>query len=151
GVAIAVRNIDLALWRQRRMGAAVERLAAHKDGRLSGDTDFEQHLAFGGAFAHAMGAVVGHVEAVVGTYVNAVRAGPQPLAPGRQKIAVAIKHHHRVFAAVEGVDPILAVDADSGDFLEGPAVGELSPVVDDAVSEVASADDVRHSGSSLLC
>src|SRR5271165_414763 len=130
------------------MGAPVERLAAHIGRGFPGDADLPQDLAVEGAFSHAMGAVVGHVEAVVRTHVQAVRARPQPFAPGTQKIAVAIENHHRVLAAVEGVDAILAVDPDGGDFLEGPAVRELRPVLDDAVFEVATANDVRHSGSS---
>ena len=63
------------------MGAAVERFAAHKGCRFPGDAHFEQHRAFEGAFAHAMGAVVGHIEAIVRADVNAVRARPQSLTP----------------------------------------------------------------------
>jgi len=131
------------------MGAAVERLAAHKGRRFPGDADFKQDLAFGGAFAHAMGAVISHVDAVVWTDMNAVRARPQPLAPGAQKIAVTVEHHHRMLAAIEGIDPVLAINTDGGDFLEGPAARELRPVVVYAVSELARADDVRHSSFSL--
>src|SRR5256885_5344919 len=35
GVAVAVRDVDLALWRQRRVGAAVERLAARSEEHTS--------------------------------------------------------------------------------------------------------------------
>src|SRR6266545_5482553 len=39
GVGVAVRDIDVEVRRQRGVGAAVERLAAHKGGRSAGDTD----------------------------------------------------------------------------------------------------------------
>ena len=68
----------------------------------------------------------------------------QALAPGAQEIAVAVEHHHRVLAAIEDVDLVLAVDADRGDVLERPAVGQLRPVLDHAVAILAISDDGSH-------
>src|SRR6185312_12344967 len=59
GIAVAVGDVDLALRRQRGVGAAMERLAAHVGGWLLGDADGQQHLAVGGALAHGVVAVIG--------------------------------------------------------------------------------------------
>jgi len=45
GIAVAIRDIDVASRRQRGVGAAVERLAAHVGSRLARHTEFQQHLA----------------------------------------------------------------------------------------------------------
>ncbi len=131
------------------MGAAVKRLAAHIGRRLSGDADLEQDLAVEGAFADAVSAVIGQVDAVVRPHVDAMGARPQAFAPGAQEIALAVEHHDRVFAAIERVNIVLGVDPDGGDLLERPAGRQLRPILDDAVFEVAATDDFWHSGSSL--
>src|ERR1700721_1109561 len=83
GIAVTVGHIDLALRRQRRMGAAVERLAAHERRRLVRNADGQQHLAIAGAFADGVVAVVGAIEIVVGIDVRAggarEQASPQAL------------------------------------------------------------------------
>ena len=79
------------------------------------------------ALAHGVVAVVGAVEIVVGVDVHAVRALEQALAPRAQEIALAIEHDHRVLAAIEDVDPILAVHADRRHVLEIPARRAASP------------------------
>src|SRR5580700_4356866 len=145
GVAVTVRDVDFALWRQRRVGAAVERLAAHIRRRLAWDAELQQHLAvFEPAFAHEMAAIVGQVDRLVPADMDAVRAGILSLAPGAQEITLAIEHHHRMVAAIEDVDIVLRIDANRADFLEGPAVRQFRPVLDDAVFEVAGADNDRH-------
>ena len=68
-----------------------------------------------GALAHGVIAVVGAVEIVVRVDVQAVRAAKQPLAPALDEAAVAVQHHHRVLAAIEHVDAVLAVDRDRAD------------------------------------
>ena len=68
-----------------------------------------------------MVAVVGAIEIVVGVDVQPVRAAEQAFAPALDEIAVAIEHHHRMGAAVEDVDAVLAVDRDGSD------VGEFQP------------------------
>src|SRR5215472_17962165 len=47
GIAVAVRDVNLALRRQRRVRAAMERLAAHEWRGLVRDADGEQHFAVG--------------------------------------------------------------------------------------------------------
>ena len=46
--------------------------------------------------------------------MNAVRPVKHPFAPGAQQIAFGIEDRDRMLAAIEGVDPILPVDADRG-------------------------------------
>ena len=121
GIAVAVRHVDLALRRQRGMGAAMERLAAHERRRLVRDADGQQHLAVGGALAHGMVAVIGAIEIVVGVDVQPVGAVEQPFAPACDEIAVAIQHHHRMRAAIEQIDAVLGVDRDGSD------IGEIPP------------------------
>src|SRR4029078_9704348 len=66
------------------------------------------------------------------------------LAPGAQEVALPIEHHHRVLAAVEDVDLVLACNGDGRYVLEGPTVGKLGPVLDHAVAMLAAAQYDRH-------
>ena len=143
-IAVAVGNVDLALGRQRRVRAAMERLAAHEGRGLAGHADGEVDLALGRAAAHAVVAVVGAVEVVVRIDVQAVRALEDALAPGAQEVALPIEHHHGVLAAIEDVDLVLAVDGDGADVHELPAVGQLGPVLDHAIAMLATAQHCRH-------
>ena len=143
-VAVAVGDVDVALGRQRGVGAAVERIAAvHRRG-LAGHADLQQELPFQRQPAHRVVAVVGAVDRVVRRDVHAVRPTEQTLAPGAQEVAVAVEHHHRVLAAREDVDVVLAVHADRGDLAVVPAVGQLAPVLDHLVAMLAGADDDCH-------
>jgi hypothetical protein len=69
-----------------------------------------------------MAAVVGQEHGVVGSHMDAVRPRILTLAPGSQKVALAIEDDHRVFTAVEDINIIVAVDADPANLLKGPAV-----------------------------
>ena len=67
------------------------------------------------------------------------------LAPGPQKIAVAVEHHHRMGAAVEDIDVVVPVDADRGDVgVEFPAIGQLGPIIDDLVAEAVGSRRGAH-------
>src|SRR5262249_23838097 len=61
-----------------------------------------------------------------------------------QELALAIEDHHRVLAAIEDVDAVLAVDRDGTDVLELPAVGQLRPVLDHPIAMLAAAQYFRH-------
>ncbi len=97
-----------------------------------------------GALAHGVVAVVGAIEIVVGVDVQAVRAVEQAFAPAPDEIALAVEHHHRMVAAVEDIDAVLAVDRDGGGVGQAPAVGQLRPVLHDAVTVLARAENSRH-------
>jgi hypothetical protein len=126
----------------------MERLAAHIGRRLAGHAELEQHLAVERAFAHEMAAIVGQIDRIVRPHMNAVSPRIMALTPGAQKIALAIEHQDRVFAAVEDVDIVLGVDPDRPDLLERPTVRQLRPILDDAVLEIAGANNDRHAGLS---
>src|SRR5690242_6381119 len=87
---------------------------------------------------------------VVGVDVQAVGAREHAFTPGSDEIALAVENHHRMFAAVEDVDAVLAVDAYGGDVGELPAVRQLAPVFDDAVTMLARAQNGRHVRPPLL-
>src|SRR5438874_11810872 len=70
------------------------------------------------AFADKMPAIIGQVDRLVWAHMDAMRPRVLPLAPGAQEVAVAVKHHHRVFAPVEAVDVVVIVDADCRHLLE---------------------------------
>jgi len=125
------------------MGAAMERLAAHIGCGLTGDAELEQYLAVECDFAHKMAAIVGQKHRVVGRHVHPVRPRILALAPRAQKIAGAVEHDHRVLAAVEDIDVVVAVDTDPADLLKGPAVGQFRPRGIGAVFESAISDDHR--------
>src|SRR5260221_1049187 len=144
GIAVAVRDIDLALRRQRGVGAAVKRLAAHERRRLVRDADGKQHLAAGRALAHRMIAIVGAAEIIVGVDVQPMRAAEQVFAPASDKIAFAVEHDHRMGAAVEDVDAVLAVHGDRSDVGEVPLRRQLRPVLHHAVAIFARADNSGH-------
>jgi hypothetical protein len=84
--------------------------------------------AFQRALPHRVIPVIGQPQRLVGGHEHAMRAGKNPLPEGSQEIAVAVEHHHRMFATVEDVDIVFAVDADTADFLERPAGGQFRPV-----------------------
>ena len=86
GIGVAVRDIDLEVRRQRRMGTAIERLAAHERRRPARDADFQQHLAIEGAFADGVVAVVGAIKRVIRPDMQAVRPVEQSLAPGIEQV-----------------------------------------------------------------
>ena len=100
------------------MCATVERLSAHILGRLSGYTDLEQHLAVERAFADEMPAIIGQIDRIVRSHMDAVRPRVLTFTPGAQEFAVAIEHHDRVLAAAEGIDIVLIVNANRGDLFE---------------------------------
>src|ERR1700722_4828738 len=91
-----------------------------------------------------MVAIVGAVERVVAVDVDAVGAAEQAFAPRAQELAVAVEHHHGMLAAVEDIDMVFAVDGDRRHVAELPAVGQLRPVLDHAITMFAASKDYRH-------
>jgi TolB-like protein/class 3 adenylate cyclase/lipoprotein NlpI len=144
GVAVAVRDIDLALRRQRGMGAAVKRLAAHIGLGRARDAQGHQHPAVECAMPDRVVAVVGQPDRVVRREMDAVRPGEDAFAPGADEIAVAVEHRDRMRAAVEGIDPVMAVDADRGDIAQLDLVRKLCPIGANLEREPAAAELHRH-------
>ena len=71
-------------------------------------------------------AVVGEEHRVVRGHVDAVRPRVLALAPGAQKVAVAVEHDHRVLAAVEDIEVVAAVDPDAPTSLKDQPSGSLA-------------------------
>src|SRR6185437_3671922 len=143
-IAIAVGDIDLLLRRERGVGAAVEGSAADIGRGLARHAELQEQRALEGELAHGVVAVIGAVDRVVGPDMDAMRAHEQPFAPAAQEIAVAVEHDHRMGAAIEDIDAVLAVDGDAGDFAVSPALGKLAPALDDAIAIIAAAQHLRH-------
>src|SRR5258706_9318088 len=144
GVAVPVRDVDLAFGRERSMGTAVEGLAAHERRRLVRDADGQQPLAVGRALAHRMVAIIGAIEIILGVDVQTMRAVEQAFAPACDEIALAVEHDHRVGAAIEDIDAVLAVDRDRCDISEIPVLRQLRPILHHAVAVFARAENGRH-------
>ena len=119
-------------------------LAAHIGRRLARHTELQQDFAVERDLAHKMSTVVGEEHRIVRCYVDAVRTRVLALTPRAQEVALAVEHHHRVVAAIEDIDIIVAVDPDPADLLERPAIGQLRPVGIDLISIFAASDDHRH-------
>src|SRR5262249_8032568 len=128
-------------------GTAVERLAAQERRRLVGHADGHEHLALGGELADGMVAVVGAKEVVVTVDMDAVGAAEQAFAPRAQEVPVALEHDHRMLTAVEDVHAVLAVDGNGCDITKFPAVRQLGPVLDHAITMLATSEDYRHVGA----
>src|SRR5712672_3608358 len=95
-----------------------------------------------------MAAIIGQIDRIVRPHMNAVRPRILALAPRAQEVALAIEYHDRVFPAVENIDVVVGADPDRPDLLEGPSVRQLRPILDDAVLEIAGANNDRHAGLS---
>src|SRR6266852_2371667 len=134
----------VALRRQRRMGAAVERLAAQERRPLAGDPQRHQHLAVERAVPHRVVAVIGQPDRVVRRDMDAMRPAEHAFAPGAQEIAGFVEDRDRVVAAVEGVDIVMAVDADRGAIAEHDVVRDLRPILLDLEAPLAAAEPFRH-------
>ena len=144
GIAIAIGDEQVPVGRERGVGAAVERLVAHERRRGAGHAERHQHLAFQRAASDGVAAVVGEVERLVRADMDAVGARIFSLTPGPQEIALAVEDDHRVLAAVEHIDLVLAVDRYGRDIAKLPSVGQLRPVLDDPITVLAAAQNCRH-------
>jgi hypothetical protein len=128
----------------------MERLAAHIGRRLAGDAESQQHLAVERAFTDRMVAVICQENRVVRRHVDAVGTLEDALPPRPQEISVAVEHDHRVFAAIEAVDIVVFVDPDRRDIgIEGPAIRQFGPVVNDLVTKAVRPEYYRHGGPLL--
>src|SRR5215470_1597370 len=136
------------------MRAVVERLAAHKGRRLAGYAQGQQHAPVEHAMPHRVVAVVGQPDRVVGRDMDAVRLamgpGKDAFAPGAQQVTVPVEHRDGMLAAIEGVDIVLAVNADRRDIAEYDLVRDLRPVFLDLEGPFADAEPLRHHFLPLL-
>jgi len=73
-------------------------------------------------------AAVGQVNAIILPHMDAVRPHKFALAPGPEKLAIAIECRERMFAAREHINLIAAIDPDGSDIAELPAIRQRSPI-----------------------
>src|SRR5215831_12719000 len=121
----------------------MERLAGHKRGGLSRHAKLQKDFAVERNLAGKMAAVIGQEHRVVGRHMDAMSPRVLAFAPRAEEVAGAVEDHHRMLAAIEDVDIILAVDADPAVLFERPAVGKFSPIGIDPVSVVSVSHDHR--------
>src|SRR6266498_844731 len=122
-VAVAVGYIEIPIpGVDGHMGAAVERVAAHKGDGLAARPKGEQDLAIQGTLADGVIAVVSAEHRLIGRHGKAVGAREDLLTPRTQEVAVAIEDHHGVLTAVEDVDVVLRVHPNRTNFLKRPAI-----------------------------
>ena len=109
------------------MGAAIERFAALIRRGFSRHADGHQHFPIERALAHRVVAVVGEKNRLVGADGGAVRPIENAVAPGAQKVTVAVEDDDRMLAARETVDLIFPIDCDRRDFVKIPVAGQFAP------------------------
>src|SRR5690242_5793239 len=110
------------------MCRAIKRHAAVALRRLIGRAYGEQQLALWSKLADRMVAVVGAIDAVVRTDMDAVRAaGEDAIPPGAQEFTAAIVDDDRMLAAREYIDVIFGIHGHAGRVYVAPSVGKLAP------------------------
>ena len=139
-VAVPIGDIQRSVGRDRDVGRAVERPAAVLRCRLVRDAEGEQDRAVQRALADRMVAVVREVNRIVGPHRHRVRPAEHPVAPRPHVAPIALEDREGMLAAAEDVHAVAPVDADAGDFLERPSVGQPRPILDEFKDVVAAAD-----------
>ena len=121
----------------------MKRLAARERRRLVRDADRAAALAVGPAHSNGMVAVIGAIElssvSMCRPWARLNRPSPQLVTklPDRSD-------HHRMGAAVEDVDAVLAVDRDGGGEAGASSRWQFRPVLHHAVAMLARAENGRH-------
>jgi hypothetical protein len=81
--------------------------------------------------------------------MDAVRPVEDAFAPGPQQIAFGIEDGDRVLTAIEGIDPILSVDADRRAVAQRDFLRHLRPILVDLEGVLAASELNRHAPSPL--
>src|SRR5262249_8540130 len=116
----------------------------------TGNADLQQDLTVQGALPDRVIAVIGQPDRLVRRHMHAMRAVENVLAPGPQKIAVAVEHDHRMLTAVEAVHMILPIHAHAGDVAKTPAFRQFRPTLLRSIRVVAGADYQCHGSFPLV-
>src|SRR5262245_35650670 len=126
------------------MRAAIEGLAALIGRRLVWNTQGENDFSIQGALSHRMITVVAQENRFVGSYSGAMRPFKYALSPRAQKAPIPVEDDDRMRAAGETIDLIFFVHRDRRYFLEGPALRQLPPALDDFVAKFSAPNDHAH-------
>ena len=81
GIAIAVGDVNVAVWGQRAMRAAAEGLVAHERRGLFRFADLEKQFSVEREFPDGVIAVVGEIDGVVRTDIGPVGVFEDPMSP----------------------------------------------------------------------
>ena len=151
-VAIAVRDVQMPRDRRHRhVGRAIERIALPFGGRTVGTAQGHEQLPVQRELLDRVQPIVHTVDHIVRTNMDAVRpCAEQTLAPGAQKIALAVKDDYRVLAAVEDIDVVLRVNRHPGHIDELPAGRKFFPIFHRGKEQHATTDDGGHRRSPFL-
>src|SRR5262245_10809132 len=105
------------------MGAAIKWFAALIRRWLPRHADGHENLSIQGALAHGVISVIGEKKRFVGPHRRAVSALEYAFTPGADKIAAAIENDHRMLAARETIQLILAIHCHRRHLMKSPFVG----------------------------
>src|SRR5262245_3157699 len=130
------------------MRAAIERFAALIGRRLVWHTQGENDFSIQGALPHGVVAVVAQENRFVGTQRSTVRPFEYALAPGAEKAPIPVEDDDRMRTTAKAIDLIFFIHRHRGHLLEGPAVRQFSPALDDFVAKFSAAH--RHAHRNLL-
>ncbi len=151
-IAIAVRDIEVAVGPDGKIGRVVERSGRALNGpvidtgraSVRGDaagSKREAQRAVASKGADGVTEVVGAIDGIIGTDENAVRPGEDAVAPGGERVAGAIADHDRMRrAASEKNDLVLRVTRDAHN-LSAWSVRRRRPALIHAKAKLAFADD----------
>src|SRR5436305_1749146 len=122
-------------WRASVLYGAEINACSAGVGRLTLETKRHQQPAVRRELMRDVSQIIGAVDRIVRPNRDAVRPSEEPFTPRSEKVAVAIEHDNRVFAAIEDEHAILRVSGNAGDFGPGnlsrqpmPAIVGLVPV-----------------------
>src|SRR5262249_38714206 len=147
-IAVAVRDVQIALGTDREVRRPIERPARPRDrhvvlavvagvGRRIERAERAEQLALRRELANGVVAVVGGPDGAVGRDRDPMRAISElALAPRAQEVSLVVVRDDRMVAATDQEHPILTVDRDSGHVAMLEPFRELLPAVDDVICHV---------------
>jgi len=152
GVAVAIGDKELArMGVDGHMGALVEGLAAHGFSGLPTGPDGHQDLSLRRTLAHRVVIGIGKPDGMVGAYGDRVGVRKHLfVAPGMQKVPVAVQYNHGMVTSIKQVDVALRVHPHTCHVVHNPSLGHLGPVFYHLVYILTDAGLKRHMQSSLL-
>src|SRR5262245_16473816 len=144
-IAIAVRDVDVALWADGDVGRTVERQASALDraGGLAVIARVRQYVEGGHRhqqsalwckLTNRVVAVIRSEDGAIGGDIDTVRAhGEVALAPRAKEIALAVVDDHGVLSAADQKHTIFPIHCDAGHVPMCKALGQLLPALDHLV------------------
>ena len=130
------------------MSATVEWITAECRGRLLWRSNRQHYFALRRALAYRVPEVVSEVEHIVGARCSAVGIGETDiLAPGSQKLSIAIKDYDGMSAARENVDVILTINADGSSIPVRVAGRKFAPFLYNLIPVLSFSENDGRGGS----